>query len=345
MNIKQISKLAGVSTTTVSFVLNNRPGISEETREHVFSVIEKAGYTPNLHSRRLTLKRSFNFYVLIPSHGSLEDVFYSTVLSTIIERAEDRGYSVTVSEHTEPFSDSKAAMAIKQRDLDGIIFLEDVCPETADYLRERKVPFVVVDSNRSAPDYPAVCCDYEESAYAATDYLIRKGHREVAFIGTQSVPDFHAVLLKGFFRAVKAHGLTVPQCWIKKEQFNTDLSSAGMRGILACTALPTAVLCATDFIAIGAMNQTLRAGLRVPDDISFCGIDNQIVALCCYPALTTVHVDTRYMAKAGVETLVAQIEGRDFEKLVLMESNRIVERESVQDRSARHATKPEEETT
>lgn len=333
MNIKQISKLAGVSTTTVSFVINNKPGISEETREHVFSVIEKAGYTPNLHSRRLTLKRSFTFYVLLPSGQSLEDVFYSTVLSTIIDQSEDFGYSVTVSEHTEPFAESKAALAIKQRDVDGILFLEDICPETSQYLQERDIPFVVVDSNRSAPEYPAVCCDYEEAANAAANYLIRKGHRDVAFIGTQSVPDFHTVLLKGFMRAVMEHGLTVPQCWIRKEQYNTDLSSAGMRAILSCGKLPTAVLCATDFIAIGAMNHTLRAGLRVPDDISFCGIDNQIVALCCYPALTTVNVDTRYMAKAAVEMLVAQIEKEEHESIVIMESDRIVERESVKDRT------------
>ena len=114
-NIKRISQLAGVSTTAVSFVLNNKPGVSEKTRQKVLRIIEEENYTPNVNSRRLILKRSFNILVVIDPVCALDNLFYSTILQSIIVSGQALGYSTVVTTCCGPIERSPAAADISQR--------------------------------------------------------------------------------------------------------------------------------------------------------------------------------------------------------------------------------------
>ena len=328
-NIKHISELAGVSTTAVSFVLNNRPGVSEKTREKVLRIIEEENFTPNVNSRRLILKRSFNILVIIDPICALDNLFYSTILQAIICRSQALGYSTVVSTYDGPIEDSAVAAAISQKNADGLIFLSDLEDPDLAYLQRVGIPFVVVDSHRKDAPYHCVRGDYARSAQVATEYLIACGHRDIAFESYGNRPEFFAATFSGFQSVMEAHGLAIPERWVLRTAVDADTARAEISRLLASTSLPTAILCACDLFAIVGMNCAQQAGLRVPEDLSFCGIDDIPFAQYATPPLSTIHIPNDRMGERAVEMLHALIIQEPSEQILTIRSDELICRQSV----------------
>jgi LacI family transcriptional regulator len=328
-NIKHISELAGVSTTAVSFVLNNRPGVSEKTRQKVLKIIEEENFTPNVNSRRLILKRSFNILVIIDPICALDNLFYSTILQSIISRSQTLGYSTVVSTYDGPIEDSPVATAISQKNADGLIFLSDINDPDATYLQEAGIPFVVVDSHRKDAPYYCVRGDYMRSAQVATEYLISCGHRDIAFECYGNRPGFFSATFSGFQAAMDAHNLPIQEEWILQDAVDADSARKEISRLLTSNHLPTAVLCTCDLFAIVGMNCAQQAGLRVPEDLSFCGIDDIPFAQYATPPLSTIHIPNDRMGENAVEMLNTLILKEPTDQILTIRSDELIRRQSV----------------
>lgn len=330
VTIKQIAELAGVSVPAVSYVLNGKKGVSDETRERVQSIINDLNYTPNVNSRRLILQRSFNLLVCLDtSVSTLDNLFYTEVLNAIVSRAAQLGYNTVLSHDGVNERKDHLLETLSQRNADGIIFLRDIPSSLSQCIQQTGAPFVVLDSHKKEPPYPCIRTDLECSSYVATRHLIAHGHQKIAFIGMDRLPDFYVRSFGGYRRALSEENLPIQLDWIQSDAYDERSAQLCMERLLACQTLPTAVYCAGDIFAIGAMNLLQNRGYRIPEDFSVIGVDDIVLARYYHPALTTVHIDKQRMGALAVEMLDALISGQPTEQTAFIASDMLIERSTV----------------
>ncbi len=330
--IRKIAEAAGVSVAAVSYVLNGKKGVSEQTREKILALIKEMNYTPNLNSRRLILKRSFNIMVSLDTNVStLTNSFYTEVLSAIVSRATELGYNIVL--YSDKLSESNEALfhALDQKNADGVIFLRDISSELQSSMEKIGAPFVVVDSHRTNPNYPCVRSDNNLASYIATKHLLDLGHRRIAFIGMDRLPDFYVQTFLGYKRALSEASVPLHPDWIQPDAYDEYSAQQCMARILDCVETPTAVFCASDLYAIGAMNYLQQHGYQIPCDFSVCGIDNIPLSRYYYPALTTVHIDATKMGTRAIDVLIALINGDSSLPQECISSDQLIVRDSTKE--------------
>ncbi len=188
-NIRQIAQAAGVSVAAVSYVLNGKPGVSAGTRERILKVIQETNYTPNMNSRRLSCRKSFNLFLVTDPESTLTNLFYSSIVGALLSECMARGYNLVLSSREAHFSESAAYRAILESNTDGLIFLFAPDADTLKLLRQEGTPFVVVDDHSTEPEYSCVQADYALATRTATEYLLQLGHRKIALLGRSDLPD------------------------------------------------------------------------------------------------------------------------------------------------------------
>ena len=310
LTIKEIAAMAGVSATAVSFVINGRPGVSNETRQKVQKIIDETGFKPNLNSRKLLFNKSYNVCLMINQDSSpFEDLFYFEITRGILNKSRQHDYSITIGDLAHAQNDLPDL--VYSGSTDGLIFMQDISDELTQKAIASEVPFVVVDSHIMSSAVTSVNPDYCNAAYLATKHLIRNGHRDIALIGSSVVRQFQAQTLRGYQRALREHGIpSLPEyaeMTVSNEQEAYDVA----KKLLTSEHRPTAIFCTVDIFAIGAMRCAKELGLRVPEDVSFVGIDDIILARYTEPKLTTVGIDKVKMGELAMELLLEKMEGKD----------------------------------
>ena len=331
LTISDIAKIADVSPTAVSFVLNNKSGISDETRKRVNDVIAKTGFTPNVHTRRLNLGKSFNVTVVMQSQvSSLHDVYFFDIIYGILAEAKALGYSVLFTTLDNDADRELLLRTINEKSTDGLIFLMDLDPVTLSFVKEADIPHIIVDSHLTDDDiYPQVRVDYKEASFMATEYLIKAGHRKIAFIGMKKSPNYYTSTFEGYKDALKQYGLSLKSSWIKSDAIDEHSAYKCMHSILdRCSELPTAVFCVSDIFAIGAIKCIKEYGLTVPDDISIIGVDNIIVSSYIEPPLTTVNINEKEMGHTTMRMMYDFVNDKNATSIEYIQGS-LIERGSV----------------
>ena len=331
LTISEIAKIAGVSPSAVSFVINNRKGVSEATRKKVLDIINETEFIPNRSSRRLSLKKSFNICLVINTASSpFVDLFYFDITRGIMEASTHYDYNLVLNQlNNKKNSKSNIPSSIKNRDADGAIFLQDTPELILKETTSMQIPFILVDAEPNVNDlYTSVNPDSEWSCQVATNYLIKKGHREIGFITSSYLPRYYNQTINGFSKAMIGAGLKVKKSWIFAEAEDEATAYKGMTKILRSKPKPTAMVCAGDRYAIGAIRCVQDRGLQVPKDISFIGMDNIILSSYINPQLTTISFNAFEMGKTAFELLIKKINGESV-KSIVFPSESIIERSSV----------------
>lgn len=330
ITIKQIAKMAGVSVSAVSIVLNGKKGVSETTRDRVLTIINDTNYTPNVNSRRLILQRSFNILLVIdPETSPLSNTFYTAVMNSIVTSGAQMGYNIVLTTISDSFRNSRLEATLLQHNADGVIFLRDISSEWQSNIQETGVPFVVVDSQKKSPTYPCIQADYTLSSYRATRHLIENGHTRIAIIGMNRIPDYYMRSFEGYQAALIEEGLPIRPDWIQPEAFDELSAKECIKNILKCSELPTAVFCVGDLFAISVMNYLQDVGYSLPADFSVCSIDDIVLARYYHPALTTIQIDKHAMGHLAVDMLDKLINGIETETNYVVRSDELMVRDSV----------------
>ncbi len=298
-SIRDIAALAGVSASAVSYVLHNKPGVSEATRKRVKEVLKKYNYTGQ---RVKEAGKSFLIHLIIDNRtAAFDDMFYTASMIGIIEQCRRYDYNVVLTNITTDRGYLSLKRSIKLHNIDGAILLQNVSEKTYAGLNLFDIPFVVLDAHCGTQNCPSVGCDYTAAAKKAVDYLLATGHKKIAYLGRSDVPSFHAATLAGYRQALGADGDGIALA-------ETDAVSVSLavRKLLAADR-PDAIFCACDMLAVYAMEYLQSSGVRVPEDIAVCSIDNIPVSQFCSPPLTTVDIDKKKMGETAVDLLMEMI--------------------------------------
>lgn len=332
VTIHDIARRANVSPAAVSYVINNRPGVGRETRALIQSIIDETGYTPSLTSRKLKLHRSFNIHVVVGSqYVAFDDLFYNSAIERMMDVCNESGLNLVLSS-TDNFEHSTLARAIHQKDVDGVVFLQEAVAEAAERLDEAHIPYVVVDAHDLSSNCHSVYCDYAESMRAATEHLIAHGHRRIGLVGPERITAFFDAARRGYAGALADVDVTADEALVYRTQDERNIPTATVDALLA--ARPTAVVCATDLLAVALIQRLAARGIRVPQDMSVCGVDDILLARYTTPALSTVEVDKQTMGEEAIRLLLSLVdeknEGAETAPVrICIRSNRVVQRESV----------------
>ena len=309
-SIKDIAKLAGVSASTVSRVVNQREYVKPEIRERVLALVKETGYVPNNAARSMVLKRTFTVGIVIPDTFNM---FQRQLFSTIEHNLERFGYRTSFFfVKWEPESELRCLHRLKGEKLDGIILIHEVVhPDFYEYLTTSALPVVLCTFNRDESRFPSIHVDEEDAARAATRHLIELGHRRIALLSGShfSVATQRAV---GYRVALDDAGIAFDGNIIERApSYSVEEGRHGMRSLLSRADGLTAVFAETDELAIGAIRALYEAGLSVPRDLSVIGIDDIDICAFLSPSLTTVRQPIQEMGKRTAELMSKLIAGEE----------------------------------
>lgn len=314
LTIVDIAKLAGVSPSTVSLVMNKRPGISEDTRKRVLDVIERMNFAPSQSARSQILKSSQTIAVLFNMNSHpLEHLFQESLNKSILRYCTEREYNLVFVACS--FGDDSAPVTLpnvlRSRGVDGVISYGYVPVSVITALQDLELPYLLLDSHQLPNHCMSLRVDYYGAARMAMRHLTENGHTRIAYIGSNFPPLYSQQTFEGYRSALEERGIVVPLSWIQmqsKDSDGEDSAEKQMQAILQSGAMPTAVFCAADIYAVGAIRALKQAGLRVPDDVSVIGIDDILISSYIDPPLTTIRIDSCRLANKGCDMLFASIE-------------------------------------
>lgn len=315
-NIKKVSELAGVSTATVSRTLKSPELVTEHTREKVMKAVQQAGYRPNWLATSVKTGRSNSIVVLVPN---LVNPFFMRIIEGIEQGAQEKGYSVLLGDTQGKASREHeyASMVLTNR-ADGLIQLDHSFPFSAnDAALAEKVPMVsVCERIEGDRRYPFIELDNYAAGRALTHHLISYGHSRFGIIAGQRSSQIHHDRLAGIKSVLKEEGIDFADTMVVGGSYRIETGIEGIQQLFDrdVPVPPTAVFCFNDDIAIGALYELKRRGLRVPQDVSITGFDNVKVSAYMDPPLTTVDQPAYEMGRRAVDVLAQLINRQPLQR-------------------------------
>ncbi len=333
VSIKEVARLAGVSIATVSRCVNNPEKVTEKTRLKVQKAILDTGYSPNTLAQSFRRGRTNLIMVVLPSVG---DPFFTDVMRGIRTAAKAKGYSILIEEtqlNTMTADEIGAMLVSKQTD--GILLLASMSPFGTEILSatsNRRLP-IVIGCETVSPElseFSSVHIDNVAAAKEATNYLVSKGHMRIGMIVGQQMSLLTKDREDGYRSAMRAAGLNIEEGWIVAGDLTLDGARKATRKLLNHEHPPTAIFCATDEMAIGALHEVKSAGLAVPEDLSIIGFDDIRYAEIVDPPLTTISQPAEEIGERAMYRLCREIEeGRSAGGMPEIVPHKLVIRQSV----------------
>ena len=336
VTMADIARESGVSLSTVSMVLADKPGLPAETRQRVLSVSHALGY----HSRAVTisavdcsLKTVFMFLKGSPGEVPRSNDFYSHVVTGIEAACHQRNIDlvfsiIPVDQDNIPL---ETPSILQKENVGGLLFVGMYLDEHFEHiLKQNPRPTVLVDAYSASGLFDSVINDNVNAAYQATSYLISKGHRQIGFIGGKenAYPSFYE-RRRGYLQALQDHHLPGP--------YFADASTDRFEVIASATRLLsqhpqiTALFGCNDFMVISAMHAAFQLGRSVPRDLSVIGVDDILMAESVIPPLTTMQIDKLNMGHLAVQLLANRAEVPEAMPVTAILRPLLVERSSVWD--------------
>jgi LacI family transcriptional regulator len=311
--INDVAKLAGVSTMTVSRVLNNSKHISAETRARVEQAIATLGYVPNALARSLRFKQS-NMIALILS--DITNPFFTAVARGVedVARAHDLSVIFCNTDESE-VEELKYLQLLLQRQIDGCLLVPSSnAQESLMLLRSKMVPCVVLDRRVADGQVDCVRCDSEDGAFQLVQHLIALGHRRIAMLSGPPHVSTASERVLGYRRALEDAGLPIDENLIVFGQYSEESGYQMAQQVLAYDSRITGCFAANNFIAFGALQAFREAKLRIPDHISLVSFDDIAYANTLEPFFTAMTQPAYQIGLRAAEMLLERLNGEGPEQ-------------------------------
>lgn len=300
---------AGVSQPTVSLVLSNNASarVAPETRQRVIRAAEELGYYPNVIARALARRRSYAIGIIVPD---LRNPFFADVVSGAERVASEAGYAVLLCE-TRASPRDRHLDALLERQVDGVMVDAIGAASLPDRMLE-DVNLVLIDEPPAR--WPGVASDAFGAGALAAEHMLGLGHTEFGFLGPAT--NVHAIRMRerGFVKTLRDRGISIRSDWLRRVPATAQGGQEGMRGLLALKMRPTAIFCANDLVAVGAVKVCHEANVNVPADMSIVGCDDVEIASLITPELTTVAIPAREIGARAARLLLRAIQGDETER-------------------------------
>ncbi|AHG82810.1 Alanine racemase [Bibersteinia trehalosi USDA-ARS-USMARC-188] len=305
--MKDIARIAKVSLSTVSHVVNGSRFVSPEITERVQQVIRELDYQPSLLARSLKIKETNTIGMIVTASNN---PFFAEVVRHVERYCERHDYHlILVNSDNQSCNLARHLARLLRKQVDGLLLM---CAEPQDFEPELfakvSLPIVVIDWWQQPLNADIIHENSEFGGYLATKALIEAGYRDIAVITGELSKPLAFNRLQGYKRAILEQNLQIHPEWIIESHFHYDGGVDAMRKLLALAHRPRAVFATSDSIAIGAYQAIWQAGLRIPQDIAIIGYDNIELAQYLAPPLSSIHQPKARLAKAAVERLIARIQ-------------------------------------
>jgi len=330
ITINDVAKLAKVSKSTVSKVLNEQDGISEKTREKVLATMEKLNYHPSMVAKSLKSRKTKAIGLMLPS---ITNPVFPTILKGVEDTALENGYVIVFCNSDEKIEKESLYFEIfKNRWVDGIIFsVVTGNKEEESYIRaiyEKGTPVVLIDREIDGYFANVVMIDNKKSAFDATTHLLELNHRKIGCItGPLNIKMF-AKRLQGYRKALAEYGIEFNEDLVKEADLTIKGGSLAVKELLSQKELPTAIFACNDFMAIGAIKELQRNGLKVPNDVSVIGFDDIPLASLVTPSLTTIAQPLYEMGVEAMNLLMRLMEKKGASRRKILLDTQLVIRDS-----------------
>ena len=319
VGIRDVAKLAGVSVTTVSHVLNDTPQmrVAGETRARVRAAAKTLGYGPNRAARALRTNRSGLIGLLSEEIATTPHAGRIILGAQNAAREHDLTLVIVNAERESGDSHKDDVQTLIDRQVEAVLYATMYHRQVSLPVNLQGLPAVLIDSTDRAGLVPAVVPDEVGGAVAAVTHLVEAGHRRIGFLNNDDdVPATHERLV-GFRQVLGAHDIPVDESLIVQAPSETLPGYALAREVLSRPGRPTALFCYNDRMAMGAYRAATELGLDIPRHLSIVGFDNQeLIAANLFPGLTTVALPHYEMGAWAIDTLVHLLRGEAEYKLL-----------------------------
>jgi DNA-binding LacI/PurR family transcriptional regulator len=302
MNIKEVARLAKVSTATVSRTVNGSDKVTEKTAERVRRAIETLKYYPNTNARALGSGRS-SLYGLIIS--DITNPFFPELVKSFEDIAVQYGQEVLIANtNYDKRRMDLCVMRMLQRKVDGVaIMTSEMDEHLIEELNSREIPLVFLDTGTPRKGISNISVDYAVGIDAAVEHLRELGHTSIGFISGPTDLTSAKVRRKAFLASMKRKGVNPDKSLIEESNHRMDGGHDAAVRLLRKWTRPTALVASNDLSAIGAMGAIIEHGLNIPRDISVIGFDDIEISAFTQPALTTVRLSRSEIARLAFRAL------------------------------------------
>jgi LacI family transcriptional regulator len=329
VNINDVAQAAGVSVATVSRVISGKGGAGDDTMKRIEKIIEEMGYRPNLVARSLAKRQTGNVGIISPRKGNVVfgNPFFATILEGVSDVFDKAGYSLVLS-----FTASQQKRLLETRSVDGLLlFAVRIGDPVLEWVQRSQLPTVVVGSYLSDSPYPCVRPDDEGGIYEAVRYMAQNGHSRISLVTGPLTSVKSTRCRDGYLKGMQDEGLDVEPGWVIEAEEYDIMASFGALDARICGGMfsSTALVCASDYLALGALKAARVNEINVPEDLSLIGFGNVPMTEFLHPGLTTMNVDLAGMGSQAARMLSALMQGKRIRKTERVFPVTLVERQSV----------------
>lgn len=301
MNMRDVAKKVGVSSATVSRVINGSPLVTEQTAKRVREILDKVGYIPNPHATTLKYGRSKTYGLVVPD---IWNPFYAEFLGAFEHLVREIDHEVLF---TNVEDDAKLVSSVRRmlmRHVDGAVLMaSEFDTKAIEPLLLNKVPLVTVDRRAVQTGCSDVAVDFEGGFDQAVKHLKDLGHRHLGFVGGTEGLKTSLVRFEAFRRALQHNGLSYNEEFVRSGNYRVDGGDLAICALWEKRKRPSAVLTANDLTAFGVIRGLHHLGYAVPRDVSVVGVDDVLLSNVMQPELTTIRVPRQRMAAVCLDAL------------------------------------------
>ncbi|MGY4879117.1 LacI family DNA-binding transcriptional regulator [Vreelandella aquamarina] len=322
--LSDVAREAGVSTASVSRVLNRAPHVSSQLRVRVEAAVNKLGYVPHGSARALASRRIGAIGVLVPT---LDNSIFSTGINRLEQRLKHHDYRLLIATYRYDLDDELEALhTLIQQGVDGLVLIgHEHRPSALTTLKRRRLPFLTCWHGIDDAEWPSIGFDNIAPARALAEHLLSLGHRRLAVVSAPVEGNDRArSRMQGFLQAAEQADCQIPAEYIITVNYGIAEGFQALEALMHLKTPPTAILCGNDTLAFGVMLAAQRAGIRMPEDLSVTGFDDLPQARFMTPALTTVAVPATNIGYQVADAIVARIEGEALPHRQLLDAPLVI---------------------
>jgi len=328
ITMKAIADAVGVSVVSVSKALSDKDGVSEDMRELIKQKAIEMGYIYRTN-QPMEKNKFYSIGVLIAARYFDKDAFYSRMYECIVrETTKNSDLCIVENLSEQAEKDLVWPNMIQNRQIDGMIVLGQISKEYIEALESCPIPYIFLDFYDEHHNVDGVVNDNTYGSYLLTNYLIEKGYRRIAFVGsilaTSSICDRYL----GYYKALLQNRIELRQDWILEDRGD----DGKFKQVVLPQDMPDAFVCNCDAVAYSVIEILKAKGYRLPDDIAVVGYDDYLYSSICTPQLTTVKVDMQTMGQEAYKMIVNRIQNPTVRFGRKVVSGKLIVRDSVADR-------------
>lgn len=324
IRLKDIANHVGVSISTVSRVIQNDQSrnVNQETKTKIWEAVKELGYIPNKHARNLVANKQEKSnvrtmkigWVANPKQAEVNP-YFADIYTGIRDALANNDYNLISITKDELENETLLLKTIHDLGIEGLLLIDQIDCSIIEYIQQN-IPLVGLDFFYTDKNIATVDFDREAAIKMVVQYFVKQGHKSIGFIGggvDEAFEDLNAEhRFRGFQHAMEEAGLAIQSEWVMNTKWKMENSYEEMKSLIKKEPqhLPTAMVCASDSMAIAAMRAVRENNLRIPEDIAFFGVDNIEMGKYSSPQLSTVDIPKYEMGRMAAKTIMEMVEGK-----------------------------------